>query len=139
MTLDKLLQGPHGKSRWEPALSNEWGRLAQGNDMGVEATNTIKFIRYSDVPSSKKVTYLAFVCDERPLKDEKWRVRSVVGGDKLDYNMDSGSPATDLVETKIQFGRSRSLIFIVWLWLSHNRIIKLKIRFRFTFSLGGFL
>ena len=95
-SIDKLLNGKDGKTKWNPALSNEWGRLAQGNDNGVEYTNTIEFIAYKDVPLNRKVTYTSFVCDYRPLKKEKWRIRLVVGGDKLDYNFDSGSPATDL-------------------------------------------
>ena len=41
------------------------------------------------------------VCDYRPLKDEKYRVRITVGGDKLPYHDDAGSPAADLLETKI--------------------------------------
>ena len=26
MTIDKLLAGPHADTRWNPALSNEWGK-----------------------------------------------------------------------------------------------------------------
>ena len=100
-TIDALINGPDATTKWLPALSNEWGRLAQGNDTGVEATDTIQFVAFSDVPIDKKVTYASFVCDYRPLKKEKWRVRLVVGGDKLEYTQDSGSPATDLTETKI--------------------------------------
>ena len=48
-----------------------------------------------------KVTYASFVCNHRPLKDEKWRIRLVVGGDKLEFYSDSGSSATDLTETKL--------------------------------------
>ena len=35
------------------------------------------------------------------LKDEEWRIRLVVGGDKLEYISDSGSPTTDLIGTKL--------------------------------------
>ena len=70
-TLDNLLKGNHGKTRWAPALSNEWGRLAQGNDLGVESTDTIDFISFDQVPQNKKVTYASFACDHRPLKDEE--------------------------------------------------------------------
>ena len=48
-----------------------------------------------------KVTYASFAYDHRPLKDEKLRIRLVVGGDKLPYEADSGSPATDLLEMKL--------------------------------------
>ena len=41
------------------------------------------------------------VCDYQPLKDEKYRVRITVGSDKLPYYDDAGSPAADLLETKI--------------------------------------
>ena len=102
-SLDKLLNGPHGTTRWSPALSNEWGRLSQGNDAGVKSNDCIDFIYRSEIPKDKKITYASFVCDRRPLKDEEWRIRLVVGGDKLSYYEDSGSPATDLTETKLLF------------------------------------
>ena len=44
---------------------------------------------------------VGFVCDIRPLKQEMHRVRMVVGGDKLTYHEDTGSPAPSLLETKI--------------------------------------
>ena len=83
------------------ALSNEFGRLAQGNDAGVRHTDTIDFIKKSEVPKGRDVTYASFVYDHRPLKSEPWRVRLVVGGDKLRYEHDAGSPAAGLLETKI--------------------------------------
>ena len=75
--------------------------MANGNDTGIKGTQTIAFIPQSLVPSDKKVTYATMVCDYRPLKDEKYRVRITVGGDKLPYHDDAGSPAADLLETKI--------------------------------------
>ena len=103
LTIDFLIQGDDGTTKWIPALSNEWGRLAQGNKAGVESTDTIEFIDHLLIPKDSKVTYASFVCDHRPLKDEQWRIRLVVGGDKLSFEADSGSPATDLLETKILF------------------------------------
>ena len=100
-SIDKLIKGSDAQTKWLPALSNEWGRLATGNNKGVAHTDTIRFIPFDKVPADRKVTYASFVCDYRPLKDEKWRVRLVVGGDKLEYELDSGSPATDLTETKL--------------------------------------
>ena len=37
----------------------------------------------------------------RPHKLEKCRVRITVGGDRLEYAGDAGSPATNMLETKI--------------------------------------
>ena len=98
-SIDSLLQKNH--LRWSRSLSNEWGRLSQGNKFGVKATDTIDFIGKNDVPQGAKVTYASFVCDHRPLKPEQYRVRIVVGGDKLTYAYDSGSPAASLLETKL--------------------------------------
>ena len=39
-TLDALLNGEFGDVRWRPALSNEWGRLAQGNTNGESDEST---------------------------------------------------------------------------------------------------
>ena len=89
------------KVRWTRALSNEFGRLAQGNIHGVAHTDTIDFISKSDVPKNKKVTYATFVCDHRPLKSEPWRIRCVVGGDKLPYYASTSSPAASMMDTKL--------------------------------------
>ena len=61
----------------------------------------MEFIKKEEVPDNKKVTYASFVLDYRPLKAEPWRVRLVVGGDKLPYDDDPGSPAASLIETKL--------------------------------------
>ena len=66
----KLLKGPTCDIIWDNTLSNEWGRLTQGNIHGVNATETINFIPYSDLPLKQPVTYASFVCDHRPLKTE---------------------------------------------------------------------
>ena len=82
-------------------LSNELGQLAQGVGDCISGTDTIDFIRKHEVPSNKKITYANFICDYRPLKTELYRVRLTVGSDKLEYEYDSSSPATSLLETKL--------------------------------------
>ena len=62
----------------------------------------MKFINKTEIPSSTPVTYANFVCDHRPLKSELWRIQLVVGGDKLPYLDDPGSPVVNLLETKLQ-------------------------------------
>ena len=68
------------------------GRLTQrihfiiGND-------AIDFIPYSQVSKNKKVAYANMLCDIRPTKSEKYRVRLTIGGDVLEYLGDSSSPA----------------------------------------------
>jgi hypothetical protein len=72
-SLDTLLKSDD-RAVWLRGLSNECGRLANGNRYGVKGTNTIKFIPKTSVPHDRKVTYASFVCDHRPLKTEKHRV-----------------------------------------------------------------
>jgi hypothetical protein len=98
-TIDTLLAGPDG-AIWDGSLGNEFGRLAQGFGT-VIGTDTIEFIPKHDVPPHKKVTYGNFICDLRPLKAEKHRVRLTVGGDKLPYEEDAGAPAASLFKTKL--------------------------------------
>ena len=45
------------KPTWKIGLSNKIGRLAQGVGDRVAGTDTIDFIRKSEVPANKKVTY----------------------------------------------------------------------------------
>ena len=84
-SLDKLLHGSHGNTRWLPALRNKWGWLSQGNDNHIKYNDCIDFIHKHEVPLNKKVTYVSFVCNRRPLKQEEWRICMVVEGDKLPY------------------------------------------------------
>ena len=77
--MDTLRSSKNGK-RWNIALSNEWGRLAQGNKYGVMSTNTIEFVTSHQIPPNRDITYASFVCDHRPLKSEPWRDRIVAGG-----------------------------------------------------------
>ena len=59
-TIDSLLKGPH-ESIWERSLSNDWCRVAQGNDFSVKGTDTIEFINRKEVPPDKKVTCASIV------------------------------------------------------------------------------
>ena len=99
-SIDKLLKGSD-KNIWWNAVGNEFGRLAQGIGNRVISSDTIDFISKSEVPAGHKITYANFICDHRPLKSEPYRVRITVGGDRLEYEPDAGSPAASLVETKL--------------------------------------
>ena len=75
--------------------------MAQGNTNGVRHTNTIDFVHKHEVPGDRDVTYATFVLDHRPLKTEEYRDRITVGVNMLSYEEDSGSPAANLLETKV--------------------------------------
>ena len=100
LIIDKLLTGDQSQT-WKRSPSMELGRLAHGNKYGVDFTDTIEFMSIDEVPKPEKVAYAQCVCDHRPLKPEKYRVRIVVGGDKLDFEVDAVSPSINLVEFKL--------------------------------------
>lgn len=86
---------------WLQSLSNEWGRLEQGNDFGIEVNDVIDFITKQEVPTGRDVTYANYVLEYRPLKTQTHLVRITVGGDCLSYPDDTSSPATNILETKV--------------------------------------
>ena len=100
-SIDSLLKDSTTTAIWSKALENELGRLAQGYKNRVQAQDAMDFIFHHEIPSDRKITYSNFVCDYRPLKSEKFRVRMTVGGDKLDYFDPTASPTASLIETKL--------------------------------------
>ena len=100
----QLISHPRYKQTWTKSAANEFGWLAQGlKDGRVKGTNTIKFIRKDQVPSDRKkdVTYGSFNCDYRPGKEEEERTRLTVGGDRINYPEDCGTPTADMTLFKI--------------------------------------
>ena len=83
--MGSLLKGENS-TRWYGGLSNEWDRLSQGNDHGIKGTETLVYIQNEDITIDRKLTYRSFVCDYRPLKDQKWRVRLEVSGENYLMN-----------------------------------------------------
>jgi hypothetical protein len=54
-------------------------------------TNTIRFIRRSNIPEGRKVTYGSFVVDIKDHKEEKERTRLTVEGDQIEYTGDKST------------------------------------------------
>ena len=63
----------------------------------------IFFIPKIKVLSERNITYANPLCDYRPLKDDPYRIRITIGGNKLPYPSYSGSPAATLLEAEIIF------------------------------------
>lgn len=60
---------------WERGISNELGCLAQGVGTRMpHGTDTIKFIKFSDMPPNKKPTYARIVSELRPQKPDPFRI-----------------------------------------------------------------
>ena len=83
LSIDKFLRGDMAET-WAIALEREFGRLSNGIPKELLGTKTIDFVLKSSIPLGRKVTYANMVCDFRPLKGEKYRVRLTIGGDKLE-------------------------------------------------------
>jgi hypothetical protein len=81
------------KIKWMRSTANEINRLYN--------TNTIRFIRRSDIPKGREVTYGSFVVDIKDHKEEKERTRLTVGGDQLEYPGDKSTWTAGLTTAKI--------------------------------------
>ena len=99
-TIDNLIAGPMNKT-WLRSTANDSGRLAKGIPGRVRGTDCAVFISKDKVTNNKKVTYANMVCDYRPLKYEPYHVRLTICSDKLDYDKETASPSTNLLETKL--------------------------------------
>jgi hypothetical protein len=71
------------KIKWMRSAANEINRLYN--------TNTIIFIRRSNIPEGRKVTYGSSVVDSKDHKEEKERTRLTVGGDQIEYPGDKSA------------------------------------------------
>jgi hypothetical protein len=109
-----MLAGPD-RDIWTRGLSNEWGRLLP-HGVGLQrpiaerltGTGTLHFIKKSQVPTRRKVTYANFICNIRPQKKETHRVRMTAGGDKLDYPGNASSPTVSMLDSKIMINSTIS-------------------------------
>jgi len=71
---------------WERSCTKDIARLAQGFPPGgipaSEGTDTIRFIKVSDIPEGRKATYVNICSPDRPQQEQQRRVRFTVGGDR---------------------------------------------------------
>jgi hypothetical protein len=79
-----LMKDPGLQPPWTRGFGNEYSLLFQGI-RDIFGTDTCFFIKLINIPNDRKITYGKIVCDYKPHKQEKERVRLTVGGDRLDY------------------------------------------------------
>ena len=99
------MRHPKYSADWQLSSANEFGRLANGVGGRVKGTNTIKFIKKSDIPRDRRhnVTYGQCVCTIRPEKSEPNCTRFVAGGNKTNYPGEVATPTADMLVAKILF------------------------------------
>jgi hypothetical protein len=82
-----LMKDPDLQPLWNRGFGNKAGRLFQGI-RDTPGTNICFFVELTNIPKDRKIMYGKIVCDYKPHKKEKERVRLTVGGDRLDYSGD---------------------------------------------------
>jgi hypothetical protein len=89
----ELITNLRHKIKWMRSTVNEINRLYN--------TKTIRFIRRSNIPMGRKVTYGSFKVDIKDHKEEKERTRLTVGGDQIEYPGDKSTRTACLTTAKI--------------------------------------
>jgi hypothetical protein len=80
------------KIKWMRSTANDINRLYN--------TNTILFIRRSNIPKGRKVKYGSFVVDIKEHKDEQERTRLTVGSNQIEYPGDKSIRTAGLTTAK---------------------------------------
>jgi hypothetical protein len=70
MEYSALMKDPRLKPLWKRGFGNECGRLFQGI-RDIPGTDTCFFIKLTNIPKDRKITYGKIVCDYKPHKTEK--------------------------------------------------------------------
>jgi hypothetical protein len=100
MEYTALMKDPQLQPLWTRGFGSECGRLFQGIQ-DIAGTDTCFFIKLTNTPKDRKITYGKIVCDYKPHKKEKERVWLTVGGDRLDYSGDVATSTADIKTFKI--------------------------------------
>jgi hypothetical protein len=94
------MKDPRLQPLWKRGFGNECGRLFQGI-RDIPGTDTCFSIKLKNIPTDRKITYGKIVCDYKPHKKGKERVRLTVGGDRLDYSGNVATSTADITTFKI--------------------------------------
>jgi hypothetical protein len=100
MEYTALMKDPRQQPLWKQGFGNECGRLFQGI-RDIPGTDACFCIKLTKNPKDRKITYGKIVCDCKPHKKEKERVRLTVGGDRLDYSGDVATSTANITTFKI--------------------------------------
>jgi hypothetical protein len=95
-----IMQHPTLGPKYKTGFGNELGCLCQGI-RDIQGTNICFFVELSNIPKDREITYGKLVCEHKPNKVEKKRVRLTVGGDMLDYTGEVATSIADITTFKI--------------------------------------
>ena len=107
----QLRKHPKYQQVWKQSYSNELGRLCQGIGSGTkgprkqrtQGTDTFNIIDYVDIPVDRRseITYTKVVCEVREQKEDPNRTRITIGGNRICYPGDVGTPTAGLDLVKL--------------------------------------
>jgi hypothetical protein len=100
MEYSALMKDPCLQQLWMQGFGNECGRFFQGI-RDIPGTDTCFFIKLTNIPKDREITYSKIVCDYKPHKKEKEHVRLTVGGNILNYSGDVATSTADITTFKI--------------------------------------
>jgi hypothetical protein len=95
-----LMKDPDLQPLWKRGSGNEADHIFQGI-RDIPGTDTCLFLELTNIAKYIKIKYSKIVCDYKPHKKEKERVRITVGGDRLDYSGDVATSTADITTFKI--------------------------------------
>jgi hypothetical protein len=103
MEMKHLLVNPKYKEVWGKLYTTELGRLAHGIPGVSKGTDTIIFILRDEVPIDriKDVTYGCVCINYRPEKDDPNQICLTIGGDRVNYPGNCGTPTVNMVTVKL--------------------------------------
>ncbi len=98
-----LLVNPKYKDLWGKSYTTELSRLAQGISGISNGTDTIVFIAHDEIPFAwlKDVTCGHVCVNYCPKKDDPNRTPLTVGGNRVNFPRDCGTPTVDMVTVKL--------------------------------------
>ena len=132
---EDLITNPLTKREWDFSGANEFGRLMEGvGDRMPTGTQTMFPIRPSQIPTGRKSTYVKFVCNKRPQKEEENRTRLTMGGNLIDYPGDVSTPTADMLTAKIMANSTISDPDARWLGLDLKNFYLNNILKRFEYA-----
>jgi hypothetical protein len=116
MEYSALMKDPRLRLIWTRGFGNECRCLFQGI-RDIPGTDTCLFIKLKNIPNDRKITYDKIVCDYKPHKQEKERVRLTVGGDRLDYSGDVATSTADITTFKILINSTLSTKYVAMMMM----------------------
>jgi hypothetical protein len=100
MEYTALMKDPQLQPLWTRGFVNECGCLFQGI-RDIPGIDTCFFIKFTNIPKDRNITYGKIICDYKPHKKEKECVQLTVDGDRIDYSGDVATSTADITTLKI--------------------------------------